>query len=139
MMKLAASLLLLAMVVSGQEHHSVQKRQTTVSFEGTYEDFRELAIRITLAFTVAGILVVVVAPLFGYKIDLIVTQLMEVTRPAQELAMELDMEAMQVLLPQAMLQERQGNWPQDGPVSSAASTLWTLPSTTWTLRMRPAA
>jgi len=29
-MKLAASLLLLAMVVSGQEHHSVQKRQTTV-------------------------------------------------------------------------------------------------------------
>jgi len=63
------------MVVSGQEHHSVQKRQTTVSFEGTYEDFRELAIRITLAFTVAGILVVVVAPLFGYKIDLIVSQL----------------------------------------------------------------
>jgi len=32
-MKLAASLLLLAMVVSGQEHHSVQKRQTTVNKE----------------------------------------------------------------------------------------------------------
>jgi len=29
-MKLAASVLLLAMVVSAQEHHSVQKRQTTV-------------------------------------------------------------------------------------------------------------
>ena len=46
-----------------------------LGFEGKYEDFRELAIRITLAFTVAAILVVVVAPIFGYKIDLLVSQI----------------------------------------------------------------
>ena len=44
-------------------------------FEGTYEDIRELVIRITLAFTLAAVLVVVVAPVFGYKVDLLVSQI----------------------------------------------------------------
>ena len=37
-------------------------------FEGTYEDIRELVIRITLAFTLAAVLVVVVAPVFGFEV-----------------------------------------------------------------------
>merc|ERR1712062_144175 len=62
-------------VASLVEAHSLQKRETTVTFEGTYEDVRQLVINIVLAFTLATILVVVVAPIFGYKFDLIVSSL----------------------------------------------------------------
>jgi len=72
--KLSLALALLALISTAQAH-SLEKRQTTVSFEGTYEDIRELVIRITLAFTLAAVLVVVVAPVFGYKVDLLVSQI----------------------------------------------------------------
>ena len=44
-------------------------------FEGTYTDIRELIIRIVIAFTLATVVVVVVAPIFGYKVDLIIDQI----------------------------------------------------------------
>merc|ERR1711988_394627 len=69
------SLALLLLVSSLAQAHSLDKRETTVTFEGTYEDVRQLAINIVLAFTLATVMVVVVAPLFGYKFDLIVTAL----------------------------------------------------------------
>jgi len=68
---LVASLALVSVVAA----HSVEKRQTTVSFEGTYEDVRELIIRVVIAFTLATVLVVVVAPIFGYKVDLLISQI----------------------------------------------------------------
>merc|ERR1711997_1213885 len=43
--------------------------------EGTYEDIRQLAINIVLAFTLATVMVVVIAPIFGYKFDLILSSL----------------------------------------------------------------
>jgi len=65
-------------VVSLAQAHSPQKRETTVTFEGTYEDIRQLVINVVLAFTLATILVVVVAPIFGYKFDLIVSSLNDI-------------------------------------------------------------
>jgi len=62
-------------LVSLAQAQSPQKRETTVTFQGTYEDIRQLVINIVLAFTLATILVVVVAPIFGYKFDLIVSSL----------------------------------------------------------------
>jgi len=69
------ALVVVLTVASLAEAHSPQKRETTVTFEGTYEDVRQLVINIVLAFTLATILVVVVAPIFGYKFDLIVSSL----------------------------------------------------------------
>jgi len=69
------SLALLLLVSSLAQAHSLKKRETTVTFEGTYEDVRQLVINIVLAFTLATILVVVIAPIFGYKFDLIVSTL----------------------------------------------------------------
>merc|ERR1711992_353579 len=69
------SLALLLLVSSLAQAHSLEKRETTVTLEGTYEDVRQLVINIVLAFTLATILVVVVAPIFGYKFDLIVSSL----------------------------------------------------------------
>ena len=51
-------------------------------FEGTYEDVRELIIRVVLAFTLATVLVVVVAPIFGYKVDLLISQINNLSDPA---------------------------------------------------------
>merc|ERR1712223_1664267 len=69
------ALTLLVTAASLAQAHSLEKRETTVTFEGTYEDIRQLVINIVLAFTLATILVVVVAPIFGYKFDLIVSSL----------------------------------------------------------------
>ena len=47
---------------------------------------RQLVINIVLAFTLATILVVVVAPIFGYKFDLIVTALNDLDASEKALA-----------------------------------------------------
>jgi len=75
MFSLKALAVVLTVASLAEAHSSPQKRETTVTFEGTYEDVRQLVINIVLAFTLATILVVVVAPIFGYKFDLIVSSL----------------------------------------------------------------
>merc|ERR1711990_490093 len=74
MFSLKALAVVLTVASLAEAHSSPQKRETTVTFEGTYEDVRQLVINIVLAFTLATILVVV-APIFGYKFDLIVSPL----------------------------------------------------------------
>jgi len=69
------ALALVLTVASLGEAHSLEKRETTVTFEGTYTDIRQLVINIVLAFTLATIMVVVIAPIFGYKFDLILSSL----------------------------------------------------------------
>jgi len=56
-----------------ESQHSIQKRQTTVTFTSKYEDIRELIVNIVVAFTFATLAVFFVAPLFGYKLDLLVS------------------------------------------------------------------
>merc|ERR1711936_165208 len=80
------ALTLLVTAASLAQAHSLDKRETTVTFEGTYEDVRQLAINIVLAFTLATVMVVVVAPLFGYKFDLIVTALNDLDASEKALA-----------------------------------------------------
>merc|ERR1719270_91782 len=55
------------MVVSGQEHHSVQKRQTTVTYS---QDWTEIASSFVSAAVTIGIITLtwwVVAPIFGFE------------------------------------------------------------------------
>merc|ERR1712223_1195555 len=80
------ALTLLVTAASLAQAHSLDKRETTVTFEGTYEDVRQLAINIVLAFTLATVMVVVVAPLFGYKFFLIVTALNDLDASEKALA-----------------------------------------------------
>merc|ERR1712241_1413235 len=62
---------------------SMKKRQTTVTFTSKYEDIRELVLNIVVAFTFATLVVVVIAPLFGYKLDLLVSTFNDLA-PQQE-------------------------------------------------------
>jgi len=57
-------------LASGQPH-SLEKRQTTVTFNGKYEDIHELITNLVVAFTFATAVVVVALPLFGYKLSLV--------------------------------------------------------------------
>jgi len=71
-------------VSSAPGAHSVEKRQTTVTFTSKYEDIRELVINIVVAFTFSTLAVVVLAPLFGYKLDLLVSTFNDIAPAADE-------------------------------------------------------
>merc|ERR1712083_314833 len=73
MLMLLPLLALSQMSLAAPQSHSIEKRQTTVTFTSKYEDIRELVLNIVVAFTFATLAVVVVAPLFGYKLDLLVS------------------------------------------------------------------
>merc|ERR1719173_357365 len=66
-------LLSLLSLVAGSPagQHSLEKRQTTVTFNGKYEDIHELITNLVVAFTFATAVVVVALPLFGYKLSLV--------------------------------------------------------------------
>jgi len=51
------------------------------AFTSKYEDIRELVINIVVAFTFATLAVVVLAPLFGYKLDLLVSTFNDLSPP----------------------------------------------------------
>ena len=53
------------------------------AFTSKYEDIRELVLNIVVAFTFATLAVVVIAPLFGYKLDLLVSTFNDLA-PQQE-------------------------------------------------------
>jgi len=78
---LLALLSLVAGSPTGQ--HSIEKRQTTVTFNGKYEDIHQLITNLVVAFTFATAVVVVALPLFGYKLSL-VTSALESTSPTEE-------------------------------------------------------
>jgi len=54
------------------------------AFTSKYEDIRELVINIVVAFTFATLAVVVFAPLFGYKLDLLVSTFNDIVPAADE-------------------------------------------------------
>lgn len=53
------------------------------AFTSKYEDIRELVLNIVVAFTFATLAVVVLAPLFGYKLDLLVSTFNDIA-PAED-------------------------------------------------------
>ena len=57
-----------------------------LAFESKYEDIRELVLNIVVAFTFATLAVVVIAPLFGYKLDLLVSTFNDIAPPVDETA-----------------------------------------------------
>jgi len=84
--RLVLPLLVIATVTfAAPSSHSVEKRQaTTVTFTSKYEDIRELVLNIVVAFTFATLAVVVIAPLFGYKLDLLVSTFNDIAPPEDE-------------------------------------------------------
>jgi len=83
MMMLLPLVALSQMSLAAPQAHSIEKRQTTVTFTSKYEDIRELVLNIVVAFTFATLAVVVIAPLFGYKLDLLVSTFNDLA-PQQE-------------------------------------------------------
>jgi len=54
------------------------------AFTSKYEDIRELVLNIVVAFTFAVLSVVVLAPLFGYKLDLLVSTFNDIAPPLED-------------------------------------------------------
>jgi len=83
MLVLLPLLALSQMSLAAPQSHSIEKRQTTVTFTSKYEDIRELVLNIVVAFAFATMSVVVLAPLFGYKLDLLVSTFNDIA-PAED-------------------------------------------------------
>jgi len=72
MLKMVCCLVLVGVAAAAPQDHSIQKRQTTVTFTSKYEDIREVFVNVVVAFAFASVAVLVVLPLLGYKIDIVV-------------------------------------------------------------------